>query len=133
MKVVVFDAFLNAAEDVSDADFEIEEDEATRQLIASQLRSAERERVGLDTQVINLQGQGDPSSMTAQLAIAADDIARRIGTRCRNTCTLPASLARYSCRTVPAAGRARTRSRTSGSTTASSISKAVGSASWRNS
>ncbi|MCP5525014.1 MAG: hypothetical protein H7A46_26115 [Verrucomicrobiales bacterium] len=59
---------------------EIEQDEATRQLIASQLRSAERERVGLDTQVINLQGRGDPSSMTAQLFIAADDIARRIGT-----------------------------------------------------
>ncbi len=58
----------------------LEKDEATRQLITQQLRQAQRDRATLGNQVFGQQSAGDPAALTDQMFLAADAIARRIGT-----------------------------------------------------
>ncbi|MBE7502729.1 MAG: hypothetical protein HS113_21085 [Verrucomicrobiales bacterium] len=59
---------------------ELEQDEQTRQLLIQQIRQAEREQAGLGTDIAKQRSQGDPASIRDQLMVAADDMARRIGT-----------------------------------------------------
>jgi hypothetical protein len=59
---------------------ELEQDEQTRQLLIQQIRTAERDQASLGTDLAKQQSQGDPASIRDQLFVAADDMARRIGT-----------------------------------------------------
>ncbi|MCZ7640018.1 MAG: hypothetical protein M5U12_30575 [Verrucomicrobia bacterium] len=58
----------------------LEQDEATRQLLIQQIRQAERDQASLGTDIAKQKSQGDPASIRDQLFVAADDMARRIGT-----------------------------------------------------
>lgn len=59
---------------------QIEQDQQTQAMMYEELRKAERQQTQLETGLGRFQAQGDPASMVDQLYIAADDMARRIGT-----------------------------------------------------